>query len=109
MQPFLGSRKFLALILFSGLLIVLLRLAAPAAQAQPARQGEATPTIETEPQKTPDLLLTPLPLESEGSENRSRPGALLATVTLLICGMVGMLVAGIGIAAIMIRLRTRNR
>ncbi len=63
--------------------------------------------MEVDTEGTPALLLTPLPDLSE--DEPSKPGALLGTAILLMCGMVGMLAAGIGIATVMVRLRNRIR
>jgi hypothetical protein len=107
MQSTPHSRKILALFLLSGLLSLFLLTAAPKAQARPSTQDEVTPTLEPGEGGTPAWLLTPFPTP-DAAETSSRPGALLATAVLLMCGMVVMLAGGIGIAVIMVRLRNRR-
>jgi len=100
----------LAVLLLSGLIIanhiaVPPAIAADITNHQPEYQSTALPENY---EGTPSLLLTPIST-LDPNEETSKPGALFATVLLLMCGMVGMLIAGVGIAIVMVRLRTRTR
>lgn len=105
MLPDKHSPRRLTVLFIALLVLFTLLAAAQAAQATPPQQDESTPTVEVDTEGTPALLLTP-PVDLSQDEP-SKPGALLWTALLLMCGMVGMLVAGIGIAVLMVRLRSR--
>jgi hypothetical protein len=109
MQPTQFSRKIQALLLLALFVLLTLFIAARAVHAGTLRQADATPTIENDTEGTPAWLLTPFPTLAESNTPPARPGALFATALLFFCGMVGMLIAGVGIAMLMVRLRTRSR
>ena len=106
MPPAQNPQRRTASTLIALVLLFSLLAAAQTAHAGPRQQVESTPTVEVDTEGTPALLLTPLPTLGSKSE-LSKPGALFATVALLLCGMVGMLVGGIGIAVVMVRVRNR--
>jgi hypothetical protein len=107
MLPTIPSRKKAAFACLICLFLITLLAAAQTAQARPDSQGETTPTVEKDSEGTPAWLLTPFPTQAE-SNAPARPGAVVATAALFLCGMVGMLVAGVGVAVLMVRLRTRR-
>lgn len=88
-------------------ILIMFLAAAQCAHAGPEQQEpDAAPTVKVDTEGTPALLLTPLAEETSAGEGSGmRP--LVLTVLLLMCGMVGMLVGGIGIAMIMVRVRNR--
>ncbi|MBE0699078.1 MAG: hypothetical protein IH586_19335 [Anaerolineaceae bacterium] len=101
------NRKKTAFFLIFCFLFLTLLAAAQTVHAGPNPQGEMTPTVEADTEGTPAWLLTPFPTQAEGNSS-ARPGAMVATAALFLCGMVGMLVSGVGVAVLMVRLRTRR-
>jgi hypothetical protein len=102
------ERKVLLMTILAGLATFLLLGARPLGRAAGDEEsaGDAEAIRSTwsvqEPVETP----TPLPTLVFDNEP-ARPGTLLAVGVLVLCGMVGLLVAGIFAAILMVRLRQR--